>query len=104
MIDATARKSKSSDNVRRFKIGEFRDDPVGGQASGDEIENVDDSNSHASNTRAPTALLRVHRDAIHEFDRVGIEPRASKGPSTCLVFLMYVCCNRATEAEAEARP
>jgi hypothetical protein len=78
MVQAPARESQAGSHVLQLEIGKFLNDLRSRLAGGQEIKHVDDPNAHASHTWPTPTLIRVHRDAIHEFDGL-THSKLSKG-------------------------
>ena len=66
MIDSPAGEAKASLNVFGFQVREFQQYLFGGQPTGQEIENVGHADPHPSDARAPTTLLGINGDSLHE--------------------------------------
>ena len=65
MIDSPAGEAKASLNVLGLQVREFKQHLFGGQPTGQEIENVGHADSHPSDARTPTTLLRINGDSLH---------------------------------------
>ena len=66
MAKPAAGESQTGSNIGRLKVGKFRYNLFGGQTIRQEIKDVADPDSHASDTRPTTALFRVNRDSFVE--------------------------------------
>ena len=66
MIDSPAGEAQAGLNVFGFQVREFQQYLFGGQPTGQEIENVGHADPHPSDARAPTTLLGINGDSLHE--------------------------------------
>ena len=66
MIDPPAGEAQAGLNVLGFQVREFKQHLFGGQPTGQEIENVGHADPHPSDARAPTTLLGINGDSLHE--------------------------------------
>lgn len=64
MIEPAARKPQARANIFEFEIRHFLDDLFRREIICQKIQNVADSNPHATEAGAPSALLRIYRNAI----------------------------------------
>jgi hypothetical protein len=67
MIQPTAREPQARANVFELEIWHLLDDLLGRETVGQEIQNIADPDPHTTNAGTPATLLRVYRDAIHQF-------------------------------------
>ena|SRR6185437_8992664 len=67
MIESAAGELQAGGNIFRFKVRQFFKDLLLRESRSQQIEHIDDSNSHPTNTGSPTTLLRVDCDAFDEF-------------------------------------
>ena len=68
MIETPTRESEACAHVGQLEVRKLLDDLTRAQSRGEQIEHVDDPDAHAADAGAATTLVRVHRDALHEFD------------------------------------
>lgn len=68
MIEAAAGELQTGKNIFRFEVRQLFKDLLLGETGGQQIQYIDDSNPHPTDTGTPTTLLRVDRDA---FDKLG---------------------------------
>lgn len=71
MIKTAAGEFQTGGNIFRFKVRQFFKDLLLREISGQQIEDIDDSNSHPTDAGPPTTLCRVDRDAFDEFGHDG---------------------------------
>lgn len=64
MINAPAGELKTCPDIIRFQVRHFRKNGGLGQAGIKKIKHVRYTDAHAANAGAPTALLRVDRNAF----------------------------------------
>lgn len=67
MIESAAGELQAGGNIFRFEVRQFFKDLLLGETRSQQIQHIDDSNPHSSDTGSPTTLLRVDRDAFNEF-------------------------------------
>lgn len=71
MIESPAGELQAGGNIFRFEVGQFFKDLLLRKTSSQQIQHVDNSNPHPTDTGASTTLLRVNRDAFDEFSHDG---------------------------------
>ncbi len=64
MVEPTARKPQARTNIFEFEIRHLLEDLFRRETVCQKIQNVADSNPHATDAGTPSALLRICRDAI----------------------------------------
>lgn len=67
MIEPTAGKFQTGGNIFRFEVRQLFKNLLLRKTSGQQIQHVDDSNAHPTDTGTSTTLLRVHRDTFDKF-------------------------------------
>ena len=77
MIEPTTRIAEACDYVCSFKVRQLFEHLLWREPGGQQIENIDDANSHTPHTGPPAALLRVHRDPIGDFHHGGLRLRST---------------------------
>ena len=68
MIQPAACEPQARADVLGFEIRHFFDDLFGGKPICQEIQHITHPNTHPAKARAPPALLRVNRNAIHQLN------------------------------------
>ena len=63
-------KAEAGRDVLALQVGELLDHLIRRQAHRQQIEDITDANAHAAHARTPPALVGIHGDAIHQFDRL----------------------------------
>lgn len=71
MIEPTAGKFQTGGNIFRLEVRQLFKNLLLRETGGQQIEYIDDSNPHPTDTGTPATLLRVHRDAFNEFAHDG---------------------------------
>lgn len=71
MIEATAGEFQAGGNIFRFEIRQFFKNLLLRETRSQQIEYIDDSNSHSTDAGPPTTLCRVDCDALDEFGHAG---------------------------------
>lgn len=66
MVETTGGKSGNGLYVLNLKIGELLENLGGGETGGEQIQHVNDPNSHATNARPSTTLLGIHSDSLSQ--------------------------------------
>lgn len=67
MIELTGRVKKARTDVVRLEVRILSEDFRRRLARGEQLEHVDDADTHSSDTRTPATLLRVDRDSSQKF-------------------------------------
>jgi len=74
VIESAAGELQTGGNIFCFKDRQFFKDLLLRETGGQQIEYIDDSNPHPTDTGTPTTLLRVDRDAFDKFGHAGCFP------------------------------
>jgi hypothetical protein len=75
MIEPATCEPQARVDVSWRKVRHLFDNLLRGETVRQEIQNVTDPNPHPTNARTSTALLQVHRDAIHQFSHAAISEK-----------------------------
>ncbi len=67
MIESAAGKLQTGKNIFRFEVRQLFKDLLLGETGGQQIQHIDDSNPHPTDTGPSTTLLGVDRDSFNEF-------------------------------------
>ena len=70
MIQLTARKPKAGLDVFLLQSRHFFQNLGLGQPGGQEVQNVGHPNTHATDARPASTLLRVDRNAVHDLSHI----------------------------------
>lgn len=71
MIEAATGELQTGGNIFRFEVRQFFKNLLLRETGGQQIQHIDDSNPHPTDTGSPTTLLRVDCDAFDEFGHDG---------------------------------
>ena len=64
MAETTAREAKAGRDVLKLKVRELPNNLLGRKSRGHQVEDIDHSNAHASDTRPAPALQGIHGDSV----------------------------------------
>lgn len=74
MIESAAGELQARENIFRFQIWQFFKDLLLRETGGQQIEYIDDSNSHPPDARPSTTLSRVYCNPFNELGHDGCFP------------------------------
>jgi hypothetical protein len=66
VVETTARVAEARLNIIQNEVGKFIDHLVRCEAGSEEIENIDDANTHPTNAGPATTLARIDGDSIRD--------------------------------------